>query len=43
MSTRHTVIAGKPVVRDGELRLPQLDEMLRSHERISREWQAAVL
>ena len=42
VSTRHTVIAGKAVVRDGELRLPQLDEMLRRHERISREWQAAV-
>jgi 8-oxoguanine deaminase len=43
VSTRHTVIAGRPVVRDGELQLPQLEEMLRRHEQISREWQAAVL
>ena len=41
VSTRHTVIAGKPVVRDGELRLPQLDECCAAST-ISREWQASV-
>jgi cytosine/adenosine deaminase-related metal-dependent hydrolase len=43
VSARHTVIAGKPVVRDGELTASGLDEMLRRHERISREWQGALL
>jgi cytosine/adenosine deaminase-related metal-dependent hydrolase len=42
VSARHTVIAGKPVVRDGELTAPGLDEMLRRHERISREWQGVL-
>jgi cytosine/adenosine deaminase-related metal-dependent hydrolase len=43
VSARHTVIAGKPVVRDGELTAPGLDEMLKRHEQISREWQGALL
>jgi 8-oxoguanine deaminase len=38
-AARHTVVAGKLVVRDGELRLRDVDEMLRQHERISRGWQ----
>jgi cytosine/adenosine deaminase-related metal-dependent hydrolase len=38
---RHTIVAGNAIVRDGELTLPALDEMLRRHERISREWLAA--
>ena len=39
---RHTVVAGKPVVRDGELTLPNVDEMLRRHAQISREWQGVL-
>ena len=39
VAARHTVVAGKPVVRDGELTLPNVDEMLRRHERVSRSWQ----
>jgi cytosine/adenosine deaminase-related metal-dependent hydrolase len=42
VSARHTVIAGKPVVRDGAFAAPGLDEMLRRHERISREWQGVL-
>jgi cytosine/adenosine deaminase-related metal-dependent hydrolase len=43
VSARHTVIAGKPVVRDGELTAPGVDEMLKRHEQISREWQGVLL
>jgi cytosine/adenosine deaminase-related metal-dependent hydrolase len=42
VSARHTVIAGKPVVRDGAFAAPGLDEMLRRHEQISREWQGVL-
>lgn len=42
VAARHTIVAGKPVVRDGLLTSPRVDEMLRHHERISRSWQAAV-
>jgi cytosine/adenosine deaminase-related metal-dependent hydrolase len=43
VAARHTIVAGKTVVRDGRLTHPQLEEMLRAHERISRQWQAAAL
>jgi cytosine/adenosine deaminase-related metal-dependent hydrolase len=39
---RHTVVAGKPIVRNGELAVPGVEEMLRRHERISREWQGVA-
>ncbi len=39
---RHTVVAGRAVVRDGELTLADVDEMLGRHARISRAWQAAL-
>lgn len=43
IAARHTIVAGKTVVRDGRLAPPKLDEMLHAHERISRQWQAAAL
>lgn len=43
LAARHTVVAGKPIVRDGRLTLPKLEEMLREHARISQHWQAATL
>jgi hypothetical protein len=38
VSSRHTVVAGKAVVENGELQLAKLDEMLMRHDEISREW-----
>ena len=43
LAARHTVVAGRQIVRDGRLTHAKLDEMLREHERISRHWQAAAL
>ncbi len=43
VSARHTVVAGKSVVEDGELQLPAIDEMLSRHNAISREWQGAYV
>lgn len=40
---RHTVVAGKPIVRNGELQLPDVEGMLRRHEHISRAWQRTVV
>jgi cytosine/adenosine deaminase-related metal-dependent hydrolase len=40
--SRHTVVAGRVVVRDGELAAPGLEEMLLRHARIAREWQRAA-
>jgi 8-oxoguanine deaminase len=42
IGARHTIVAGKAVVRDGRLTLPNVDEMLRRHARISREWQGVA-
>ena len=42
VAPRHTVVAGRPVVRDSELAVPGLDEMLKRHAAISREWQDAA-
>jgi cytosine/adenosine deaminase-related metal-dependent hydrolase len=42
VAPRHTVVAGRPVVRDSALAVPGLDEMLKRHAAISREWQDAV-
>jgi cytosine/adenosine deaminase-related metal-dependent hydrolase len=39
VAARHTVVGGKLIVRNGELTLPDVDEMLRRHERVSRSWQ----
>jgi cytosine/adenosine deaminase-related metal-dependent hydrolase len=41
VAPRHTVVAGRVVVRDGALQLPGVEEMLRRHEAIARSWQAA--
>ena len=38
-SARHTVVAGKALVRDGEFTVPGSDEMLRRHREIARLWQ----
>jgi cytosine/adenosine deaminase-related metal-dependent hydrolase len=40
VSTRHTVVAGRPVVRDGHLVSPRLEEMLVAHDRLARRIQA---
>jgi cytosine/adenosine deaminase-related metal-dependent hydrolase len=43
VSARHTVVAGKTIVRDGQLQLPALEERLKNHAQISREWQSKYL
>lgn len=43
LSAHHTIVAGQVIVRDGHLALAKLDEMLREHARISRQWQAVAL
>jgi cytosine/adenosine deaminase-related metal-dependent hydrolase len=43
VGAHHTVVAGKVVVENGELQLPGLDEMLKRHDQISREWQGAYV
>jgi cytosine/adenosine deaminase-related metal-dependent hydrolase len=40
VSARHTVVAGKVIVRNGQLELRNLEEMLQLHARIARSWQA---
>jgi cytosine/adenosine deaminase-related metal-dependent hydrolase len=40
VTARHTVVAGRPVVRDGRLVANRLDEMLSAHERLARRIQA---
>ncbi len=40
VAARHTVVAGQPVVRDGHLVGDRVEEMLRSHRRISHRIQA---
>ncbi len=42
-SARHTIVAGRPIVRDGVLTLRNLDEMMKRHEVISRAWQGVAL
>lgn len=43
VSARHTIVAGRSIVEDGELQLLALDEMLERHDAISREWQGAYV
>lgn len=38
---RHTLVAGRPIVKDGELTLARVDEMLERHRQIALEWQQA--
>lgn len=38
---RHTVVAGRPIVRDGALTVTGVDQMLERHTQIAREWQQA--
>jgi cytosine/adenosine deaminase-related metal-dependent hydrolase len=38
---RHTLVAGRPIVKHGELTLAGVDEMLERHGQIAREWQQA--
>jgi cytosine/adenosine deaminase-related metal-dependent hydrolase len=40
-SPRHTVVAGRPVVEDGELRLREVEEMLRRHRTLAEAMQGA--
>jgi cytosine/adenosine deaminase-related metal-dependent hydrolase len=40
VTARHTVVAGRPVVRDGRLVANRLHEMLSAHERLARRIQA---
>jgi len=42
VAARHTIVAGKSIVRNGRLASPRVDAMLRDHERISKSWQAAA-
>jgi cytosine/adenosine deaminase-related metal-dependent hydrolase len=35
VSARHTIVAGRPVVLDGELVSPRVEEVLRAHRRLS--------
>ena len=35
VAARHTIVAGQPVVEDGELRAPGTEQMLRDHRRIA--------
>lgn len=42
VSATHVVVNGKPVVRDGELVSPRVDEMLRNHDRLARRMQNFV-
>lgn len=42
VSARHTIINGRVIVRDGELTVPGLAEMLSRHRAISLEWLAAI-
>ena len=37
---RHTVVAGRPIVKNAELTLTGVDEMLDRHTRIAGEWQS---
>ena len=38
---RHTLVAGRPIVKDGELTLAGVEKMLERHGQIAREWQQA--
>ena len=40
VAARHTIVAGRPVVRDGRLVSPSVDEMLVAHDRLARRIQA---
>jgi cytosine/adenosine deaminase-related metal-dependent hydrolase len=40
VTARHTVVAGRPIVRDGLLVSPRLDDMLHAHDRLARRLQA---
>lgn len=39
-AARHTIVNGRPVVRDGELVSTRLDDLLTAHDRLSRRIQA---
>jgi len=39
VAARHTVVAGRAVVEDGELAHPGVDDMLRRHRAIATAWQ----
>jgi cytosine/adenosine deaminase-related metal-dependent hydrolase len=41
-AARHTVVGGHVVVRNGELEMPQLEDVLGRHDRIAREWQGVA-
>lgn len=41
-SARHTIVAGRPVVLDGQLVHPALDDQLRTHRRIAARWQSTL-
>jgi cytosine/adenosine deaminase-related metal-dependent hydrolase len=43
LAARHTVVAGRFVVRDGHLTHPAVDERLAQHRRIATSWQEAAL
>lgn len=43
VSAHHTIVGGKLIVRDGRLTHPGLEDALREHQRISRQWQSTAL
>ena len=40
VAARHTIVGGRPLVRDGHLVSPRLDELLAAHDRLARRLQA---
>lgn len=42
VSANHTIVAGVPIVTDGQPVHPGVDDVLRRHDEISREWLAAA-
>ena len=42
VAARHTIVGGKFLVRNGELTMRNVDEILRRHEKVSRSWQTVA-
>jgi hypothetical protein len=41
-AARHTVVGGRVIVRNGDLELSQVEDVLGRHDRIAREWQGVA-
>ena len=42
LAARHTLVAGRPVVEDGVLTHPDVDDVVRRHRAVAREWQSGA-